>query len=89
MAAGRGRNEWAGEAKEVGKGALFCSLSKGGHGKDSPPALPEGRMQMGAIKRRCARVCRLTSFIATRTAGVAAAKAGRLACVPCFHSDKR
>ena len=38
------------EAKRIGGGALFRSRSEGGRSKGSPPALPEGRMQMGAIE---------------------------------------
>ena len=30
----------------------FCSLSEGGRGKDSPPALRERRIQLGVVKAR-------------------------------------
>ena len=45
-------NEWAGEAKWVGRDALFCSLFEGWRGKNSPPAAPEGRTQICAIEAR-------------------------------------
>ena len=41
-----------GRSRRVVEGALICSLSEGGRGKDSPPALPERRVQMSAIKAR-------------------------------------
>ena len=40
-----------------GRGALFCSRSEGGRGKDSPPALPERRMQMSAMQGAGAPGC--------------------------------
>ena len=48
VGAGRGRSEWAGEAKRVGKVALVCSRPEAGRGKDSPPR----RLQTSAIKAR-------------------------------------
>ena len=39
-------------ARVVLKGALICSRSEGGRGKDSLPTLPERRMQMSAMKAR-------------------------------------
>ena len=45
VGAGRGRSEWAGEAKRVGRFALVCSRPETGRGKDSPPR----RVQTSAI----------------------------------------
>jgi hypothetical protein len=47
-----GSLNWAAWARVVLKGALICSRPEGGRGKDSPPALPERRVQMSAIKER-------------------------------------
>ena len=47
-----GSLNWAAWARVVLEGALICSISEGGRGKDSPPALPERRMQMSAMKAR-------------------------------------
>jgi hypothetical protein len=47
-----GSLNWAAWALVVLKGALICSRPEGGRGKDSPPALPERRVQMSAIKAR-------------------------------------
>ncbi|MGA7883231.1 MAG: hypothetical protein WCD63_20400, partial [Terrimicrobiaceae bacterium] len=47
-----GSLNWAAWARIVLEGALICSHSEGGRGKDSPFALPERRMQMSAMKAR-------------------------------------
>jgi hypothetical protein len=78
-AAGRGRNEWAGEAKQVGRGALVCSLSEGGRGKDSPPALLERRIQMTAIQEQVGQALRGKFIHSERIAGVTVGKAGQSA----------
>ena len=47
-----GSLNWAARARVVLEGALICSRSEGGRGRDSPPALTERRMQMSAMKAR-------------------------------------
>ena len=75
VGAGRGRSEWAGEAKRVGKVALVCSRPEAGRGKDSPPR----RMQTSAMQARVRQgVQGNLPFIATEIA-LAAWKAGRSA----------
>ena len=74
VGAGRGRSEWAGEAKRVGKGELVCSRPEAGRGKDSPPR----RMQTSAIKARVRQGVRGNSFHSAEIA-LAAGKAGRSA----------
>ena len=53
VGAGRGRSEWAGEAKRVGKVALVCSRPEAGRGKDSPPR----RLQTSAMQGAGAPGC--------------------------------
>ena len=77
--AGRGRNEWAGEAKRVGKVALVCSRPEAGRGKDSPPRRP----QTSAIKARVRQGDQGNSFHSECPRGWESRSIGR---VPCFHS---
>ena len=51
-----GSLNWAAWARVV-LGALICSRSEGERGKNSPPALPERRGQMSAIKARVRQRC--------------------------------
>jgi hypothetical protein len=82
-AAKRGRNEWAGKAKRVARGALICSFFEGGRGKDSPPVLPEGRMQMSAIEAQAVWGNLIHSDKDCLCDGRESRSVGL---VPCFHS---
>ena len=62
------------EAKRIGGGALFRSHSEAGRSKDSPPAFPEGRMQMGAIEAQVHQDIPDNIFPSDKECGVAAGK---------------
>ena len=70
----------------VGRGALVCS-PEDGRGKHSPPALPEGRMQMSAIEAQQVRQAVRGNLIHSdkdRLCGGGESRSVGL--VPCFHS---
>ena len=77
--AGRGRKEWAGEAKRDGKGALVCSRPEAGCGKDSPPR----RLQTSAIEARVRQGVQGNRFHRDCPRGWESRSIGL---VPCFHS---
>jgi hypothetical protein len=82
-AAGRGRNEWAGEAKRVGNFALICSRPEDGRGKTLR------RVQMSAIRAlvRQGVPGAVLAFHSDKDC-----RCGRqsrsVGLVPCFHSSK-
>jgi hypothetical protein len=85
-AIGRGRNESASEAKQVGRGELIRSLSEGGRGKDSPPALPERRMQMSAIRAQVRHGEPGRSIHRDKDRRYDGRESRSVGLVPCFHS---
>ena len=76
----------AGEAKQVGRGALFCSLSEGGRDKDSPPALPERRTQMSAIQAQVRHGVSGDFIHSDKDCRCDGRESRSVGLVPCFHS---